>query len=64
MNKKSKVGMLLAGVVIALALGAMGDDPDGAEAELAQYCGMVSLHKADPSVGWPDYNGNYDEVCR
>ena len=30
----------------------------------ARYCSMVSQHQAsDGLVGWPDYNGNYFEMC-
>jgi hypothetical protein len=63
MNKRSKLGFFLFGVVLALAMAAMGDDPDGAQAELRQYCDMVTLHRADPTVGWPDFNESYDREC-
>ena len=30
----------------------------------ARYCQMVSAwHATDGEIGWPDYNGNYNEVC-
>lgn len=63
MNKRSKLGFFLFGVVLALAVAAMGDDPDGAQAELRQYCEMVALNRADPTVGWPDFNESYDSEC-
>ena len=28
-----------------------------------QYCNMVKLNRGDPTLGWPDYKGIYDEVC-
>ena len=27
------------------------------------YCEMVRLHKADPTIGWPDYKQIYDKEC-
>jgi len=32
----------------------------------AFYCEMVKIHKdsIDPHLGWPDYRGIYDEVCK
>lgn len=37
--------------------------PDELEAQQRKYCGMVALNRADPTVGWPDYNGTFDEEC-
>lgn len=29
------------------------------------YCEMVEIHKdTGGEYGWPDYNQNYDEVCK
>jgi hypothetical protein len=39
-------------------------DYDDAVERDEHYCFMVELHKQDPDNGWPDFNGNYDEVCR
>ena len=31
----------------------------------ARYCEMVSAWQdSGGEIGWPDYNGNYDEVCK
>lgn len=30
----------------------------------AIYCDMVAKHKQDASTGWPDFKGNYDQVCK
>ena len=32
--------------------------------EQIQYCEMVKLNMKDSSRGWPDFNGNYKEVCK
>lgn len=56
------VTLLIAAV--ALAVLALGDDPDHAKAEAERYCRMVELHRADPSVGWPDFNNSYDSECK
>jgi hypothetical protein len=34
--------------------------------ELDLYCEMVSIRKRtnDPTLGWPDYKGIYDEECK
>jgi hypothetical protein len=30
----------------------------------ARYCKMVSAWvESEGEIGWPDYNGNFDEVC-
>lgn len=55
--------LALALVVIGLLVtGTM--DLESEQAELAQYCEMVELHKQATSKGWPDYKGIYDTECR
>ena len=39
-------------------------DAEDEQAQLEHYCEMVKLHKQDPSVGWPDYDGIYREACK
>lgn len=63
MKTRQKLGLLLFGVILTLAIAAVGDDPDGAQAELDQYCEMVALNRADPTVGWPDFDKSYDREC-
>lgn len=50
------VGLILLGLV-----GTM--DMEAEQLEQEQYCEMVQLHK-DGKGGWPDYNGNFAEVCK
>jgi hypothetical protein len=63
MNKTSKLVFLLIGIAIGLALCATGTGPDELEVELRQYCEMVALNRADPTVGWPDFHKTYDSEC-
>ena len=39
-------------------------DAEDEQAQLEHYCDMVKLHKQDPSVGWPDYDGIYAQSCK
>lgn len=39
-------------------------DQDIQSHETALYCEMVSIHLEDETLGWPDYRGTYDEVCK
>ena len=50
-----------AGLVLFGLVGSM--DAEDEQAQLENYCEMVKLHKQDPSVGWPDYDGIYDTAC-
>lgn len=63
MKTMHKLGFLLLGIAIGLALCALGTGPDELEAEQRQYCEMVALNRADPTVGWPDFNESYDSEC-
>lgn len=52
-----KIAAVLA--VLLIAFGIVGNgDVEEAERQEAQYCSMVK------SGHWPDYNGNYKELCR
>ena len=53
---------ILAGLILFGLVGAM--DAEDEQAQLDRYCGMVKLHKQDPSTGWPDYDGIYAESCK
>lgn len=53
---------ILAGLLLFGLVGTM--DAEDEKLQLEHYCEMVKLHKQDPTVGWPDYDGIYDTVCR
>ena len=59
---------LLAQVAFALSIIAILtleelDDTVQQQADL--YCEMVEIHKdTGGEYGWPDFNDNYDEVCK
>lgn len=58
------IAMFFVGALIALAaLIAMGDIPTDEDLTHRQYCEMVALNRADPTVGWPDFNNSYDQEC-
>lgn len=51
--------------VLLIAGAIAGATDQGIEAqETALYCEMVSIHLEDETLGWPDYRGTYDEVCK
>jgi len=29
-----------------------------------KYCKMVKIHMLNPAYGWPDYNQNYNKICK
>ena len=54
--------MAMLGVIVLLSFDShMGVSDQQAQDQL--YCEMVSLHKQDNSVGWPDYKGIYATHC-
>ena len=53
---------ILAGLILFGLVGTMDAEDEQAQQDL--YCEMVKLHKQDPSVGWPDYRGEFDELCK
>jgi hypothetical protein len=53
----------LLGVVLLLIMAVNQMAPDELELEQRQYCQMVALHRADPTVGWPDFRHTYDTEC-
>ena len=56
----ASTGILLLFTVLLIA-GATDQDIESHETAL--YCEMVAIHKADQTLGWPDYKRTYDEVC-
>lgn len=47
-----------------------GFDFEEQERQQNEYCEMVSIWKSQSNVnpefraGWPDFNGNYDQICK
>lgn len=62
--RKINLILFLAGVGIALlALGGLAEDK--ANMAHAEYCEMVQLNKdTNGKLGWPDYNQNFEDVCK
>ena len=50
------------GLIALIVIGSYFDSEE-ADASQEQYCRMVSAHMKDQDHGWPDFNGNYKEVC-
>lgn len=63
MNKRTKAGFLILGIVAGLTVSAVLSGPDELEMEQRQYCEMVALNREDPTLGWPDFNNTYDSEC-
>jgi|SaaInl5LU_22_DNA_1037371.scaffolds.fasta_scaffold44777_2 hypothetical protein len=57
----ASTGILLLFTVLLIA-GATDQDIESHETAL--YCEMVAIHKADQTLGWPDYKRTYNEVCK
>lgn len=53
---------ILAGFILFGLVGTM--DAEDEQLQLDHYCEMVKLHKQNPPIGWPDYDGIYDTACR
>jgi len=53
---------ILAGLVLFGMVGTM--DAEDEQAQLEHYCEMVKLHKQDKTLGWPDFDGIYDQSCK
>jgi hypothetical protein len=51
------VGLLLINLIFV-------DEEKEAEKYNDLYCEMVELHMDNPFLGWGDYKGIYDEVCK
>lgn len=73
MQREHEIGnspslMFVLVVLAFMVLWAWGflDTPSEAEIDAdtyPTYCEMVRLHKADPTIGWPDYKHIYDKEC-
>lgn len=68
-NSPTMFQLIFVSVLISLTLLVWLFMPDlPTDAEIATdahltYCEMVRLHKADPTIGWPDYKNIYDKEC-
>lgn len=55
--------LVLAVILLVGLVGAL--DKERLEVEQRQYCRMHEMWiQSGGAVGWPDYNGNYAEVCK
>lgn len=54
---------LIAVSFLALFTLASKSDQQEEKANQKQYCEMVQLHRNNPQVGWPDFNGNFKTLC-
>jgi hypothetical protein len=49
---------------LLLVLAVMTGDFEDSKQRVENYCEMHRLYlKSNGENGWPDYNGNYSEVC-
>ena len=55
--------ILLATILVILSL-SDNDNVKEVQAGQSKYCHMVKLHMVNPSFGWPDYNHNYEKICK
>jgi hypothetical protein len=57
-----KVIFIICGLLVLALAGSIDYDEELARDE--HYCFMVEMFKqSNGESGWPDFNGNYDEVC-
>lgn len=57
-------GSALIFLAVGLSIGTLlSSCPKAPDMEEAQYCDLVALHKRDPTLGWPDYRGTFDQLC-
>ena len=55
--------LILSVLLLLFVVGAL--DKQRLEVEQRQYCQMHELWiESGGELGWPDYNGNYAEVCK
>lgn len=59
------IAFALVGAVILLLCAVGSLDAQDADNRQALYCSMVETYKkTNGEHGWPDYNGNAQEVCQ
>lgn len=62
---RTRLQVLLVIIAFMAVLGLLGAlDVEDEQAEQDLYCDMVKQHRKDPSTGWPDYRGEFDELCK
>jgi len=60
-----KIEHLVITAVVLLLITTVPTFDDEPEQTLDLYCEMVQIHKEPGGeYGWPDYQQNYDEVCK
>ena len=56
-----KMAFILVLIVALIVMAILGDEPEHLQ---TNYCQMVTIYiESDGEFGWPDYKGNYAEVC-
>lgn len=66
MGKTAKnLSIYALGIIFGLFVAAANMEVEDAQAEAKMYCESVHDWKASNGQrGWPDYNGNYEELCK
>ena len=54
------IALIVAGVIALISVMTVEQE----QKELDLYCEMVELRQTNPDLGWPDYKGIYEEVCK
>lgn len=63
-DNKLRTIVIIGGIILfMLFLMVSNFDLSDEELEQEQYCEMVRTHMRDKNMGWPDFNGNFKEVC-
>ena len=57
------IAVLAIAFILRFELSPTPSEADVATEQHSNYCEMVRLHKADPTIGWPDYKQIYDKEC-
>ena len=60
---EAKIAMLLGMIMCVIGVAGEGDYRSAVERD-EEYCAMVEIYKSSRGeAGWPDYRGDYAEVC-
>lgn len=63
MKLKHELLIVLAGLYVVIAVGALFDKRTEQDIAQAHYCEMVHMNQRDPDKGWPDFHHTYDREC-